>query len=67
MVSAMTKFRSILQHFRQSKDGATAVEYGLLAAGISIVLITSLTTIGTEMDKTFYGPIGQTLAQAQSN
>ena len=66
MVSAMTKFRSILHHFRQSKDGATAIEYGLIVAGISITLIGSLTTIGTELNETFT-TIGNTLASGQSN
>jgi len=56
-----------IRGFRKSEEGATAIEYGLIAAGISIVIIASLTTIGTEMNDTFYGPIGQTLQSAQSN
>ena len=57
----------ILRDVARSRDGATAVEYGMIAAGISVVIIISLTTIGTEMNSTFYGPIGKTLASAQSN
>lgn len=51
----------------KNEDGATAIEYGLLAALIALVIIASVTTIGTEMNDTFYGPIGQTLNSAQSN
>ena len=61
------KFLAHIGRFRKCEDGATAIEYGLIAAGISIVIIVSLTTIGTEMNDTFYGPIGQTLNSAQSN
>lgn len=53
--------------FKDSKDGATAIEYGLIAAAIAVVIIASITTIGTEMNDTFYGPIGQTLSSAKSN
>lgn len=56
-----------LYSFKKNEDGATAIEYGLIAALISIVIIVSITTIGTEMNNTFYGPIGQTLNSAKSN
>jgi len=35
------------------KRGATAIEYGLIAAGISVVIIAVLTTIGTELNTKF--------------
>ena len=35
------------------RGGATAVEYGLIAALIALVIITALTTIGTEINETF--------------
>ena len=46
----MTK--RILALFR-SKSGATAVEYGLIAALIALVIITSITTVGTKIKTTF--------------
>ena len=58
---------SLFRSFAKNEDGATAIEYGLIAALISVVIIVSLTTIGTEMNNTFYGPIGQTLSSAQTN
>ena len=35
------------------KRGATAIEYGLIAAGIAVVIIAVLATIGTELNTKF--------------
>ena len=35
------------------KRGATAIEYGLIAAGISVVIITVVSTIGTNLTTEF--------------
>jgi pilus assembly protein Flp/PilA len=37
----------------QDESGATAIEYGLIAALISIVIVTVLTTIGTQLNGVF--------------
>jgi pilus assembly protein Flp/PilA len=34
-------------------SGATAIEYGLIAAGISIAIITVVTALGTTLNTTF--------------
>ena len=41
--------------FRFLKDdtGATAIEYGLIAAGISIAIIATVFALGTELNVTF--------------
>lgn len=44
---------SVFSAFVQDEHGATAIEYGLIAALISIVIITALTTIGTSLNGTF--------------
>ena len=59
-------FLKRVQRFIKSDDGATAVEYGLIAALIATVLITASATIGTELNETF-SFIGDTLKQTQSN
>ena len=46
----MTKFVS---RFLTDESGATAIEYGLIAALIAVVLITALTSLGTSMDAQF--------------
>ena len=39
--------------FLENDAGATAIEYGLIAAFISVVTITALTSIGTSLNSTF--------------
>ncbi len=37
----------------RDESGATAIEYGLIAALISVVIIGAVTTIGTKLNTTF--------------
>jgi pilus assembly protein Flp/PilA len=46
----MNKF---FARFVRDESGATAIEYGLIAALIAVVVITALTTIGTKLNTTF--------------
>lgn len=39
--------------FLKDKSGATAIEYGLIAAGISVVIIATVNTIGTTLNGKF--------------
>ena len=39
--------------FLTDESGATAIEYGLLAAGISIVIIPSVNSIGSALNTKF--------------
>ena len=40
---------SILKRFAQDESGATAIEYGLIAALIAVVCIGAMTTVGTNL------------------
>ena len=42
-----------LQAFLKDESGATAIEYGLIAAGISIVIIAAVNGVGTKLNTTF--------------
>ena len=44
------------------RNGATAIEYALLAGLIALALIGAFTTIGTTLNTQFYGPIAGSLA-----
>jgi len=44
---------SKLVTFLKDETGATAIEYGLLAAGISVVIIGSVNVIGSKLNSTF--------------
>ncbi len=39
--------------FFKNEDGATAIEYGLIAALVSIAAVTALTSLGTSLSSTF--------------
>ena len=39
--------------FLNDDSGATAIEYCLIAAGLSIVIITGVNSVGTALDTTF--------------
>jgi pilus assembly protein Flp/PilA len=43
----------ILQKFLKDESGATAIEYGLIAALIAVVIITGVTAVGTQLSTTF--------------
>lgn len=45
----MSKFFAFLK----DESGATAIEYGLIAAGISVVIIATVNTIGTTLNGKF--------------
>jgi pilus assembly protein Flp/PilA len=42
-----------LKDFLANETGATAIEYGLIAAGISIAIITVVGTVGSSLQTTF--------------
>ena len=45
----MSKFLAFLEN----ENGATAIEYGLIAAGISIAIIATVNALGTSLSTTF--------------
>ena len=46
----MSKF---VTRFLRDESGATAIEYGLIAALIAVVLVTAVTAVGTKLSGTF--------------
>jgi len=43
----------VIKNFLADQSGATAIEYGLIAAGISVAIITVVGTVGTNLNSTF--------------
>ncbi|WP_199724956.1 Flp family type IVb pilin [Noviherbaspirillum saxi] len=43
----------MIKKFIRDEEGATAIEYGLLAGLISVVIITAVTNVGVELDRIF--------------
>jgi pilus assembly protein Flp/PilA len=44
---------NLVSRFVQDESGATAIEYGLIAAGISVAIIAVLQGLGTRLNTTF--------------
>lgn len=49
----MNKFSKVVNNFLNDEQGATAIEYGLLAALIAVVIITGVTAVGTNLSTIF--------------
>jgi pilus assembly protein Flp/PilA len=45
--------RNIMNRFMKSEDGATAIEYGLIASLIAVAIVAALTALGTSLSSTF--------------
>jgi pilus assembly protein Flp/PilA len=43
----------MLTRFIKNESGATAIEYGLIAALIAVVIIGAVTAVGTKLSTTF--------------
>jgi pilus assembly protein Flp/PilA len=44
---------SLIRKLVRDENGATAIEYGLIAALIAVVIITVLKTVGTDLSSVF--------------
>ncbi len=44
---------SKIMRFVRDESGATAIEYGLIAAGISVAVITVVGSLGSKLNTTF--------------
>lgn len=58
--------RNVFSRLLRDESGATAVEYGLIAALIIVICIAAITIIGTQLNKTF-GSVGTALTNANAS
>jgi pilus assembly protein Flp/PilA len=45
--------KTLVSRFVKDQSGATAIEYGLIAAGISVAIIAVVQGLGTKLNSTF--------------
>lgn len=45
--------KNLVKRFVKDESGATAIEYGLIAAGISVAIISVVQTVGKDLVGTF--------------
>lgn len=59
--SSHTRSMQMFKVFAFMKDasGATAIEYGLIAAGISVVIIAAVSSVGSNLNATFTAIAGR--------
>jgi len=50
---AMQHFIAQAKRFVRDEDGVTAIEYGLIAALIAVVIIGAVTTVGNKLNSVF--------------
>ncbi len=57
----------MLRRLYRSEDGVTAIEYGLIAALIAVVIISAVTMVGTELNRTFNTVAGAFPSSAETD
>jgi pilus assembly protein Flp/PilA len=50
-----SKMKNLVARFANDESGATAIEYGLIAAGISVAIIAVVQGLGTKLNAIFTG------------
>lgn len=55
--------KTLVSRFVKDESGATAIEYGLIAALLSVGIIFAVTTVGDELEGTFTDVAGALAAR----
>ena len=45
--------KALIERFKKDEDGATAIEYGLIAALIAVAIIAGVRAVGVQLSGTF--------------
>lgn len=53
MIKVSASVLAFIKGLGRKDEGATAIEYGLIAALIAVVIITAVTSVGTNLTATF--------------
>jgi pilus assembly protein Flp/PilA len=53
--------KNLVSRFLSDESGATAIEYGLIAAGIAVVIIAAVQLVGSNL-KTTFGSVASAVA-----
>ena len=57
---------NMIRRFVREEEGATAIEYGLIAALIAVVIIAGVTLVGTNLN-TMFNSVGGKVASVSSS
>jgi pilus assembly protein Flp/PilA len=45
---------AVIRRFLRAREGATAIEYAMIASGISVAIAATITTLGSAVKTNFY-------------
>jgi pilus assembly protein Flp/PilA len=51
----------MLQQYLRNETAATSIEYALIAASVSIVILLVVNSVGTSLNSMYFGPIASAL------
>jgi pilus assembly protein Flp/PilA len=60
-MSVLCSFGQLVRRFRADESGATAIEYAMIAAGISVAIITTVYSLGTKVKETLWDKVGNAM------
>ena len=60
-MTAMRSFGRLVRRFRADETGATAIEYGLIAAGIAIAIVTVVQGLGSQVKTALWDKVGNAM------
>ena len=60
-MTAVRCFGRLIRRFRADETGATAIEYGLIAAGISVAIVTTVQSLGTQIKTALWDKVGNAM------
>jgi pilus assembly protein Flp/PilA len=61
MADVLGRLGVLVRRFHADQSGATAIEYALIAAGISIAIVTTVTSLGTAIKANLWDKVGNAL------
>ena len=60
-MSVMRSLGRQVRHFRTDQSGATAIEYGLIAAGIAVAIVVTVQGLGTQIKTALWVKVGNAM------
>ena len=57
----LRSFSQLAVRFRADESGATAIEYALIAAGISVAIVTTVFGLGTQIKTALWDKVGNAM------
>ena len=63
MASAEARIITAARAFKKNMEGATAIEYGLIAGGISLAIVAAIFAFGEDL-KSLFNTIGEKMDEA---